>query len=393
MMRKLYDLARGTVRLASRGAEPEKILNFCAQRGIEFWEASPREDFSLSFCTYASELDRIMSQNGKNGLEISLLHENGGRRLALSAKRRAVLITLSLICLTLAAVSSLFLWRIDIEGNERLSDAQILRALAGCGVEYGAFWPALSSDEVRSRVVSEIPEIAWLSLNVRSSRAQVLIHERVEKPELVNEKEPCDIIAAKGGVIRRMSVLEGESAIAAGSAVIKGDVLVRGLMSSPTGDERHVHAMASVIADTWYEISAQTPLSEERKGEKLRTDTAFSLIIGKKRINFFSDSRNKYTSCDKINKLMYISLGDVFTLPIGYALERTTQYETQTVPVDEKEAAARMKASLREEILRRIGKDGQIVSESYTVSKTEELLTVTLRAQCTENIAREAGYD
>ncbi len=393
MMRKLYDLARGTVKLASRGAEPERILNFCAQRGIEFWQASPSEDFSLTFWTYASELDELMSQNGKNGLEISPVCEKGGRRLALSAKRRAALITLGVLCTALAAVSSLFLWRIDIEGNESLSDAQILRALAGCGVGYGAFWPSLSSDAVRSHVIAEMPEIAWLSLNVRSSRAQVLIHERVEKPELVNEKAPCDIIAAKSGVIRRMSVLEGESAAAAGSAVIKGDVLVRGLMSSPTGDERHVHAMASVIADTWYELSARTPLTEERKVKKLRTDTAFSLVIGKKRINFFSDSRNKYTSCDKINKLRYISLGGVFTLPVGYALERTTQYETQTVPIDEQEAVARMKASLRDEILRRIGTDGQIVSESCTVSKTEEVLTVTLRAQCTENIAREASHD
>ena len=189
-----------------------------------------------------------------------------------------------------------------------------------------------------------------------------------------------------------MSVLEGESAAVPGSAVAEGDVLVRGLMSSETGDERHVHSMAQVIADTWYEISAQTPLTEDRKTEKVHTDTAFSLIIGKKRINFFSDSRNKYTSCDKINKLRYISLGDVFTLPLGYAIESTTQYETKAVPIDEKESVERMKADLRSELQRRIG-DGQIVSEEYSVSKTEGLLTVTLRAQCTENIAREAQYD
>ncbi len=392
MMRKLYDLARGTVRLEVSGAQPEKILNFCAGRGIEFWQTSPREDFSISFSAYTSDCAAIMSQNGKNGLEIRLLGEKGGRKLFRSAKRRALLITLGVLCIVLAAVSSLFLWSIDIEGNDTLSDAQILRALADCGVEYGAFWPSLSSDTVRSRVVSQMPEIAWLSLNVRSSRAQVVVRERVDRPEIVNEKAPCDIVAAKSGVIRRMSVLEGESAAAPGSAVVQGDVLVRGLMSSETGDARNVHSMAQVIADTWYEISALTPLTEEQKCGKLRSDTAFSLVIGKKRINFFSDSRNKYTSCDKINKLRYISLGDVFTLPVGYALERTTQYETRTVHIDENEAVGRLKATLGAELRRRIN-GGQIVSEEYTVSKTEAVLTVTLRARCTENIAREASYD
>lgn len=391
-MRKLYDLARGTVRLKVSGAQPERILNFCAEKGIEFWDASPCEDFSVSFSAFSSDCAAIMSQSGKNGLEIELLSEKGGRKLASSVKRRAVFVVLAVVSVTLASVSSLFLWNIEIEGNDKLSDAQILRALSDCGVDYGVFWPSLSSDEVRSRVVAEMPEIAWLSLNVRSSRAHIVVHERVDKPEIVNEKAPCDIVAAKSGVIKRMSVLEGESAAVPGSAVAEGDVLVRGLMSSETGDERHVHSMAQVIADTWYEISAQTPLTEDRKTEKVHTDTAFSLIIGKKRINFFSDSRNKYTSCDKINKLRYISLGDVFTLPLGYAIESTTQYETKAVPIDEKESVEHMKADLRSELQRRIG-DGQIVSEEYSVSKTEGLLTVTLRAQCTENIAREAQYD
>ena len=391
-MRKLYDLARGTVRLKVSGAQPERILNFCAEKGIEFWDASPCEDFSVSFSAFSSDCAAIMSQSGKNGLEIELLSEKGGRKLARSVKRRAVFVVLAVVSVTLASVSSLFLWNIEIEGNDKLSDAQILRALSDCGVDYGVFWPSLSSDEVRSRVVAEMHEIAWLSLNVRSSRAHIVVHERVDKPEIVNEKAPCDIVATKSGVIKRMSVLEGESAAVPGSAVAEGDILVRGLMSSETGDERHVHSMAQVIADTWYEISAQTPLTEDRKTEKVHTDTAFSLIIGKKRINFFSDSRNKYTSCDKINKLRYISLGDVFTLPLGYAIESTTQYETKAVPIDEKESVKRMKADLRSELQRRIG-DGQIVSEEYSVSKTEGLLTVTLRAQCTENIAREAQYD
>ena len=383
MMRKLYDLARGTVKLRVSGPQPERILNFCAEHGIEFRSASPCRNFSMTFFIFSSDCPAIMSQNGKNGLEIELLAEKGGKKLVQNAKRRVALVVFTVVGVTLAAISSLFLWNIEIEGNDRLSDAQILRVLSDCGVDYGAFWPSLSSDEVRSYVVSVMPEIAWLSLNVRSSRAQIVVHERVDKPEIVNEKAPCDIIASKSGVIKRMSVLEGESAVSPGSAAAQGDVLVRGLMSSETGDERYVHSMAQVIADTWYEISAQTPLTEERKIKKGHTDTAFSLVIGKKRINFFSDSRNKYT---------YISLGDVFTLPLGYAIERTTQYETRTVPIDEAKAVARMKSELRSELQRRIG-NGHIASEEYSVSKTEGTLTVTLRAQCTENIAKESQYD
>ena len=391
-MRKLYDLARGVTKIEASGAQPERILNYCAENGIEFWSASPCRDFSITFCVHASYADSLLARSGKNGLDVKLISETGGRKLKLGAKRRAVFLLAFVLCVSLAAVSSLFLWRIEISGNDKLSDAEILRKLAECGVDYGAYWPALSSDEIRSRIVSEMPEIAWLSLNVRSSKAEIIVHERIDKPDIVNEKSPCDIIASKSGVIRKMSVLEGESAAIVGNAVAKGDVLVRGLMSSETGDERYVHSMAQVIADTWYEISAQTPLLEERKTEKSGRNTAFSLVIGKKRINFFSDSRNKCDSCDKINKLKYISLGDVFTLPVGYAVERTTQYETSLLPIDEDKTVGRMKESLKNELQRRID-DGQIVSAEYSVSKTDKVMTVTLRAQCIENIAKEADYD
>lgn len=391
-MRKLYDLARGVAELEVSGAQPERILNYCAENGIKFWNASPCRDFSIYFCVHASDADSLLAQSGKNGLDVKLISEAGGRKLMLGAKRRAVFLFAFALCVSLAAVSSLFLWKIEISGNDTLSDAEILRKLSECGVDYGAYWPALSSDEIRSRIVSEMPEIAWLSLNVRSSKAEIIVHERIDKPDIVNEKSPCDIIASKSGVIRKMSVLEGESAAIVGNAVAKGDVLVRGLMSSETGDERYVHSMAQVIADTWYEISAQTPLLEERKTEKSGRNTAFSLVIGKKRINFFSDSRNKCDSCDKINKLKYISLGDVFTLPVGYAVERTTQYETSLLPIDEDKTVGRMKESLKNELQRRID-DGQIVSAEYSVSKTDKVMTVTLRAQCIENIAKEADYD
>lgn len=48
-MRKLYDLVRGVAELEVSGAQPERILNYCSENGIEFWNASPCRDFSITF--------------------------------------------------------------------------------------------------------------------------------------------------------------------------------------------------------------------------------------------------------------------------------------------------------------------------------------------------------
>ena len=44
-MRKLYDLARGVAELEVSGAQPERILNYCAENGIRVLERKPMPGF------------------------------------------------------------------------------------------------------------------------------------------------------------------------------------------------------------------------------------------------------------------------------------------------------------------------------------------------------------
>lgn len=389
-MEKLYDLARGTVRLEISGAEPERILNFCAQNGIEFWDTGPKADFAMQITIHAADYPLVQSQNGKNGIELRLVAAKGGKIITSSMKRRFVLCIGVGVCIVLLAISSLFVWRIDITGNDTISDGVILRALSECGLKNGVFWPALSSDEVCSDMLMKLPDIAWLSVNVHNSCVEVVIHERIAKPDIVNEAEHTDVKAAKSGYITKLSVLEGKALVSIGDTVSRGDTLISGTMDSETAADRQVHAMGSVQARTWYEINAQTPMYESVKTEKGHSKTSLSLVFGKNLIKFSTDSRNNSASCAKINKLRYAALGEAFTLPVGIIKQETTEFTLQKQRIDENAATQRLKQNLLSELKRRIG-DGSVSQTSFSVSKTDELLTVTLRAECIENIGVE--YD
>lgn len=389
-MEKLYDLARGTARLEITGADPEQILNFCAENGVEFWDTSPKTELTVQITIYAADYPLLQSQNGKNGCELRLIAAKGGKNISRSMKRRLALCIGVGLCIVLLALSSLFVWRIDISGNDKLSDGVILRALSECGVENGAFWPALSSDEVRSDVLMKLPDIAWLSVNVHNSIAEVVIHERIAKPDIVDEAEYADVKATKAGYITKLSVLEGKALVSVGDTVSKGDTLISGTMDSETADDRFVHAMGTVQARTWYEINAQTPLYETVKAEKGHSRTSFSLVFGKNLIKISTDSRNNSASCAKMNKLRYASLGEAFTLPVGIIKQESTEFKLQKQRIDENAAIQRLKQNLLAELKRRIG-DGSVSQTSFTVSKNDELLTVTLRAECIEDIGVE--YD
>ena len=391
-MGRIYDLARGTARIEVQGEYPETVLNFCSENGIEFWQTSPKENFCITFTIYSSDYAELNEQNGKNGCEIKLISSRGGKRVTKKARSRLMICLGALFCVLAVALSSMFIWKIEIDGNSRLSDGEVKRVLRECGVDYGVFWPSVSSDEVSNSIQLMEPEIAWISLNIRNSYAHIEIHERIEVPKLVDADSFTDVIADKTGTITSVSALDGKKLVNVGDTVTEGEVLISGTMDSETGDSRYVHAKGSIIAQTYYEITAVSPLKENKKTSDKSGKDGFSLLLGKNRIFFSSDSGKDAQSCDKINKLRYASLGNTFTLPVGIIYEPVTKWHTECRGIDVNKTTERLKQNLLKELQRRI-EDGTIDEYKFSVSQNDDLLAVTIFAQCTENIAKESVND
>lgn len=85
--------------------------------------------------------------------------------------RSRVALCVGLLAAVLALVwSSLYIWDIRVTVNDSdVPDQEILRVLDGIGVKVGSFWPAFSSDRIRSQALPELPGLCWLTVNVHGS--------------------------------------------------------------------------------------------------------------------------------------------------------------------------------------------------------------------------------
>lgn len=391
-MDRAYNIARGISELEVKGENPARVLNAMSDCGIEFWDSVPTDDYCLRFKIHSADYPTVNSFRGMSGLEIKVLSSRGGARAAKHIKRRIALFSCFAVFVALLAVSSLFIWNIEVSGNEKLSDVEIIRVLNECGVSYGTFWPNISSDIIRSRMLLKLDDVSWVTVNLHNSKAEVVVHERVKKPEIYDKNKFCDVTAEKSGIITKISVFEGESRVAVGDSVIEGDVLVSGLMQSETGDDRFVHAKADVEARTWYDISAVTPLYQSFKTASRSSSRSIAFVFGKNVINFCSDSRNKSASCDKIIKYKDASVNSVFTFPIGILSEYEKCRSTEKRKIDVNAETERLKADLMAELERKIS-GGEVTQYNYSVSDDNGLLTVTLHAECLENISIERDHD
>lgn len=382
-MSRIYDRVKGTLRIEIFGAFPESLLNASAFSAIELWELECVDDNTVRASIYERDMEQLKELSSKCGCEVKLISALGGSRDRRLLRRRGWLLLFSFLTAAALLLSSLFIWEIEIRGNRELSRGEILRALSECGVEPGSYWPALSPDLVRSRMISALPDIAWMALNVNGSRAVVLITERREKPEIYSESASADVVASRAGIVRRISVLNGRAAVKEGQAVSRGELLISGTMDSLVNSSRYVRARGSVTAETWYELTAVAPMETQLKEGTGFSRSRWALVFGKRRINLYFSGGKAIDECDKIIHEYALGAEGLFSTPVKLVREELRSYRTETKRAPEPEA---MRQELDEQLLSNV--DGELAQQSFTESGGEGLFTVTCRARALEDIAQ-----
>ena len=388
-MERLSDEVRGYAVIKAVGAEPTRLIDRCADENIDFWGVCPEDEITFIFKTRLKHAEEILGFAEKCCCEAEIIERRGAPIEIKKLRRRYALWILPLILIFLLVASHFFIWEIEITGNDAVSDIEILNALEDSGVYIGSFWPDFTSDSIRSRVLVKVPELKWLSVSVFGSKAVVEVRERTDIPELFDEDEAVKIVAGEPGIIQSISVLRGFSLFKKGQTAAENDTLIGGAVPSTFGATEIMHAEGVVIARTWYEICAVMPLKYSEKiytGEK---ESRFALIIGNERINFYGKSRIFNTNCDNIVSERRLGIEGFFELPVTIVEETSESYELSDADSTEDAARARLEALAGDELRRRIGEDGEIISSEFTFSVIDGTAVGTLRAECRQNIAAE----
>ena len=378
-MRKNARILRGEVRAEFCGSGTERLLDACAAGGPRLWDVEYGDAFTLRASLYEADLPRMEKLCALCGCEMAKTELRGGSRERKRLLARGGLAVLAAVCALLLTLSGLFIWEIEVVGNERISKGEILRALAECGVSEGCFWPTTDAERIRSDMLLRCEGLAWMTLNVRGSRATVLVLERREKPEIYDESAAAELVASRDGVVRALSIKNGTALVARGEPVAKGQTLVGAAMDSPSGRTRLVRAEGGVTADTWPErVIFLSPGAREKERERgIRVLLGFR--IGKSRAELVTNSRKELDECDKIVKEYTLRIRGLFCFPVSLVVEIYRPYRAAGDAAPDYDAArTRALAALADEI------DGEIVSFDFEEGDGR----LILRAHCIENIAQ-----
>lgn len=394
-MKRLINLLRGYVEWRVTGAFPERMLNLCAQHRVQFWRLRWEDGTAFTFRTALSDRKRVEELAQKALCEVRVLAQRGAGAAALSLGRRWGFLLGLALCLAAVGFLSRFLLVVEVAGNETVPTAVILSQLQRLGVRPGAYGPGIEERAVADEALLALPELSYMAVNIYGTRAEVTVREAVKAPEVLEEDVPAHVVAAADGIILDIRADAGRAMFRAGDIVAAGEVLISGTMDliGPeygTVDLGYmvVHAAGSVRARTWRTLTESVPLTAGVKEYTGRERTLRSLQILWGQVDFFQNSSISWERYDRITKTRMLTVGGR-ELPLGLTTVILREYTLAQAPIDTDGTAGRLEQALRARLAALMeANKGQTLRTDVTVRMEGGVLTVTLLAECEEEIGR-----
>ena len=127
--------------------------------------------------------------------------------------------------------SSKIVWKINVEGNSKISDDEIVNLLEECGFKLGTYIPSVNFDTLHNQFLMNSDNISWISINLDGNTANVKVKE-IMKDSISQKKTYANVVSKFDGQIQFISVHEGIKTVKIGDVVKKGDILISGVLDS-----------------------------------------------------------------------------------------------------------------------------------------------------------------
>ncbi len=385
---------KGYVVVCAEGYFTERFLNVCMRRGIFLWNVRRAGETRIFVCMGIQDFKNIRPIAAKTRTKVKIVKRCGMPFFVHRYRhRKAAVIGIALFFAVLWYFSG-HVMGIDITGNERISTEAVVNELKGFGVYHGASINKLDNKLIQNQMMTKMEDIAWIGVNIKGSRVYIEIKERLDTHINLEKDIPCNIIAAKDGIVRSLEVKAGQSMVKTGQMVEKGDLLVSGAVDSNREGVRYVHSFGEIYADTIYKREEEYPLEYT---EKIYTGTEknrYSIKFLGKEMKLFFNQNTPFEYCDRVteNKEYRLPIDFIPSLYVikdkysEYMPEAKSRTEEETVEIAQKELCERLNTEIP------FGTEIKNINVTHNITDKNTVL-VMVEYECLENIAVQTPID
>lgn len=396
MIQRLWRYLQGYVVLKVRGPRLERFLNRSAQAGIRVWDVERLGTGMLVARVSLPGFRRIRLLSRAQGWRIQVAEKAGAPFTLARIARRKMLVAGGFLCLLALYVASGYVWFVAVEGEEGVPVDRVLEIASQAGLEPGVRRRDIDRHEVQRQLLLAIDELSWATVRLDGTRAVIEATLRMGLDPSV--LRPGDMIAARDGIVERVTVLSGHPLVAPGDTVREGDVLISGFVPPEepahqeflaSGSGPYVRADGMVAARVWYEGQALVPLVQWYERPTGKRTRVVEMEWGE-RIIRLGKGPVAWTAWQETRRSWRSQLGARGGIGLHWIVYEEVDREAIEVGQDqaEREARAAALAQLEAELPQDAGiVDGPYFDVEISYDQSRPVLVVTARAEVIEEIA------
>lgn len=296
----LFQFFLGYTKIEVEGYYIEKFLNKCINKGIFIWGLKHKKTTLIEAKVGVSDYEKLRNIASDNGCIVTKIKEKGIPIIIKKYKKRKGLLIGVIFIFTIIFTLSKFIWKIDVIGNQNIGKDEILNLVEKDGLKIGIAKSKVDVKKIINQIRMERNDISWIGIEFKGTNAIVKIVEATKKPDIIDEKYFCNIVASKDAVITRIVVQNGTAQVKVGDTVKKGDILIAGWMQGEHTEKYFVNSAGEVKGKIQYTQIEKINKKETKKSKTGKMEKKYSIKIN----NFVINLYKKYSKFKKYDTIV-----------------------------------------------------------------------------------------
>ena len=259
------NVRKGTIIVEVEGFFIERFINLCKIQNIDIQDIRYITAGLITFKTASNNMGKIKKIADKTKCRAKVKKKKGIYFILFKYKKRRLFFYLFLVLILFVIILSTYIFEIDITGNKRISDSQILDVLKKADVYIGKNRLFIDERKAGNMLRTKLYDIAWVGVEVKGTKINVKIVEKTLIEDEENEEIIGNIVASKSGIITKIIAENGTAKLLTGSYIEKGMVAIEGVIESELIGNINVHAKGILkIKNTYnFEITEKYLVEEK----------------------------------------------------------------------------------------------------------------------------------
>lgn len=243
----------GKVKIELEGLNVEKFLNIIIQSNIKIYKVN-RPKFNCFFVVIDVENQKnFLLEAKKYGYSANVVEFFGVYKVVNFVKNRFVFIVSSILMLSIYLFSNIFLWRINISGNDFIQTSDILETLRDNGIFVGNAKSSFNISQVEKILRENFDDIGLVSAEMYGNALNININEKLTK----NYSNYLPILSEYNGVVREFELVSGSSCVKVGDIVEVGQTLVEPYIVDGSGNRKNIIAKANLVIEVDFNFTIE----------------------------------------------------------------------------------------------------------------------------------------